>query len=227
MMTKPDEQHGGAEESVSALMDGELKGSAAHRTISNLQYDAALSQLWGRYHLIREALRKELPEQFMGSIAARVSHALASEPTVLAPRKITLEAKFRALSPALKQLSGLAIAASVTAVAVLSVQTGVRQPSINPAPSIALAPHINSNEFTPVIASTNPPAETKNIMIAIPSPPSVTTELAQTATSGKVTRSALEARLNYYLGNHNEHVLPSEMQGMLPYARIVVHNPVP
>lgn len=222
MMTKPDEQHGGAEECVSALMDGELKGSAAHRTINNLQHDAALGKLWGRYHLIREALRKELPDQFMSDIAARVSHALIGEPTVLAPRKITLEAKFRALSPTLKQLSGLAIAASVTAVAILSVQTGVRQPSMSPAPSIAFAPQISNNEFTPVIANTNPPAETPNIIIAIPS-----SELAQAARSSKVTRSALETRLNYYLGNHNEYALPSEMQGILPYARMVGHDPVP
>ena len=226
MTTKADE-HGGAGEHISALMDGELRGSAAHQAISTLQRDPELCKAWGRYHLIREALRKDLPDRLIiGDVAARVSHALMNEPTILAPRKVTLEAKFRALSPMLKQLSGLAIAASVTAVAILSVQTVSRLPSTNTS-QIALAPP-TGNEFTPAVVTTNSSPDSRNIVIAIPSAPTFADDYAQAGQqSGGLRRPALEAKLNYYLSHHNEYAMPTEMQGILPYARMVGYDSAP
>ncbi|HEX4911485.1 MAG TPA: sigma-E factor negative regulatory protein [Permianibacter sp.] len=105
---------------LSCFMDGEIPAKAE---LDSLSQDAAARAVWGRYHLIRDAVQNELPEHYC-DLSDRISAALADEPTVLAPRP-------RAMTTWQKAV-GFAVAASVFAVAIVSFQT-VQQPTVESA----------------------------------------------------------------------------------------------
>lgn len=121
------------EEWVSALADDELAGDELRRGLDALRQEPALLKSWSRYHLIRDALHSNLEERVMPDLSRRVAAALEQEPVVLAPR--------RTHRPWLRHAAGLAVAASVTGVAVFGIS------------------NMNSEEQGPVTLAANPPQE--------------------------------------------------------------------
>ena len=179
-------------ERLSALIDGELTGVEYGHAIDEIQLKPELKQRWKRYHIASDGLKKSLPPALLKTdFSVRVMQAVDAEPTVLAPRHITYK-----VNPVTKQLAGLAIAASVTAVAVLGAQSWHVQQSAEPVATVAQAvtPPIN-NEIRPVAALTADNA---------PLPDHV------------------QSQINQYLLNHNQNALAA--QRMLPYARIVGYS---
>ena len=102
-------------ERLSSIVDGE--SDIDDKFINKLDTDEALRTRWQRYHLIRDALTHHLPEHGVPDISIRIAQALEDEPTVLAPVRKRISQKI------MKQAAGLAVAASVATVAVMSVQT--------------------------------------------------------------------------------------------------------
>lgn len=216
------------EEQISALMDGELSDSETHHLISVLQNDPELKKVWGNYHLIRAAIHNDLPDKLEQDVARNVISALASEPTVLAPRGVALESKLRGLTPAFRQIAGLAIAASVTAVAILSVQTVPQNPLSSDAQVATFAQSgqpvngnsINSDYSQAAVITAAVPVEDGLDMTPVES--AFLTENSQvTDQRWDLGEPAFEAKLNTYLNNHNQYSVPADMQGVLPYARMV------
>lgn len=111
-------------EGLSAWVDGEASREEVERLIDAARDDETLRAKWAGYHLISDVLRNNRNPQApiseggaAGDLAARVSAALDDEPTVLAPRRRNWK-----VPGLLRQVGGLAVAASVTAVAILSLQ---------------------------------------------------------------------------------------------------------
>lgn len=136
-------------ENVSAVMDGESDDS---RVLDQITRDDALAEKWQRYHVIRQGLRKEMPEFADFDISARVAEALEQEPAIVAPKRRweTLPIVGNVV-PLVRQGGQLAIAASVAVAMVLGVQQ-YNQPEteqpFNTAPSIVI-PGIQA-ELSPV-----------------------------------------------------------------------------
>ena len=99
-------------EQLSALMDSELTEAEAVRLLNVLKNDVQLKQRWDSYHLLSDALRKT--PQMSADFGAKIMQRLASEPTVLAPR--------RTLKPAAPRFA-LPLAASFAAVSLVGVLT--------------------------------------------------------------------------------------------------------
>ncbi len=78
------------EESLSALVDGELDNSQRHKIADELLTNANARETWHRYHLLRDALKKNLPEELAPNLVDRVCNAIANEPT----HKLTSESTF-------------------------------------------------------------------------------------------------------------------------------------
>ena len=175
-------------ELLSALVDGELHGVEYGHAVDAIHLRPELKQRWKRYHIAADALKKGLPPALLKpDFSARVMQAIEAEPTVLAPRHFSYK-----VNPVTKQLAGLAIAASVTAVAVLGAQTWRVQQRAEPVAAVAqVAPPV-INEIRPVAALVGDNA---------PLPAHV------------------QSQINQYLLNHNQNALAA--QRMLPYARIV------
>jgi sigma-E factor negative regulatory protein RseA len=115
-------------EQISALVDDELVAAEQALLIRRLAGDPELCQRLSRYQLISDALRDDLPRHVDPGFQMRVHAALRQEPAVLAART--------GLAGLLKPVAGLAIAASVAVVAVLSLQS-IRQENTGSASVVA------------------------------------------------------------------------------------------
>ncbi len=102
------------QEWVSALADDELAGDELRQGVDALRQHPELLASWSRYHLIRDALHSNLEEQLLPDLSRRVSAALEHEPVILAPR--------HSRRPWFRHAAGLAVAASVTGVAILGIR---------------------------------------------------------------------------------------------------------
>ncbi len=102
-------------EQLSAMMDGELPETEQALLMARLQRDPELRRSWARYHMIGDSLRGQhlVPEDI--GIADAVTGALQTEPA----HRVGHAALLR---KAAKPIAGLAVAASVAVVAVLSLQ---------------------------------------------------------------------------------------------------------
>lgn len=104
-------------ERISVLLDGEMDRAEADSAIAALCADAELRRQWRELHRAGDALRSnEVAACDAAGFCARVAAAIASEPTVLAPRAA------RASSPLRRYwMPGIAVAASVAAVGFIAV----------------------------------------------------------------------------------------------------------
>lgn len=129
---------------ISALADGELADSELARALDALRNDRALQISWSRYHLISDALHGNLESKVSVDLHTRVSQALENEPTILAPQR-------RKQRPWLRHVAGLAVAASVSGVAVVGFQQMNEADTGAPAATMAeVAPPQNFVRIQPV-----------------------------------------------------------------------------
>ena len=191
-MNEPD-----TNERISALVDGELEGSARNRAMEALYASPEQRRAWARFHLIGDVMRHAGPVPGADSIAGRVGDSLAGERIVaLRPRR-----RRAGLGP----LAGLALAASISAVAVLVIHGlddgGGRDPV--------------------------PVADDSRYEVAAASPGASSRDTPRTADRLQWSDVApdTEARLNAYLVNHSEHA-GNGVPGVLPYVRLVGYQSV-
>ncbi len=178
-------------EQISSLIDDELPDSERSEAIDSLGDGGKLRQRWERYHLISDVLGNNLPDAIDQGFADRVRDALAGEPAVLAPRRSTRKA------PAIvKQVAGLAVAATVAAVAILAVQE--YNQSVAPAPQ-----KVAQKEASGPVPGTGEWIRVSGV-------------------NWNMDHPKVESKLNNYLVNHNGY--SSGMQGILPYAKIVGYD---
>ncbi|WP_323969662.1 RseA family anti-sigma factor [Aeromonas veronii] len=120
-------------EQISALMDGDLSDA---EVLNELEMDSDLQDIWGRYHLIGDAMRGDLPVNLQLDLSDSIMAALEDEPTILAPKPVeTAPVLQPAVAPVKtdpnvvplfrrvgQQLGQYAIAASVAAAVIFGVQ---------------------------------------------------------------------------------------------------------
>jgi len=182
-------------EQISALVDDELEHGSRF-VLHALATDEAYKGAWGRYHLIGECLRGHLPAHVDMQLAGRINKALHDEPVAQGSHRFQ-----RLLRPA----AGLAIAATVAAVAILGVRQIGSGPAATATPPIAYNPPANNSDYQTVTVT------------AGPAPP-------QPVRNYSAPADDAQSRLNRYLVNYNEYRANSGVQGTLPYVRIVAHE---
>ncbi len=69
------------DELLSAMIDGELDASDQSRVTDELIDNAKARQAWQRYHLMRDTLRNNLPDEVAPALFDRVCDAISQEPT--------------------------------------------------------------------------------------------------------------------------------------------------
>jgi sigma-E factor negative regulatory protein RseA len=118
-------------EQLSALVDGELPSTEADLLRRQVGRDGQVRERLGRYQMISDAMTNHLPNAVDPGFAARVRSAVEQEPVCSSDAA----AGAGRLQRMLKPLAGLAIAASVATVAIITVQNVNRQDE--PAPVVA------------------------------------------------------------------------------------------
>ncbi len=185
-------------EQLSALVDDELTHETSS-VIKSLLEDSEAKKTWERYHLIGDSLRGHLPESYENT-ADRVSSAIASEPTILAPRKKSPDI--------MKPVMGFAIAASVAAVAIFNVQQAKQIPETG----------------QPVIAQSSIATSQPSLATSIATPQLVNQQAGQAQGYQAIN---VDYRLNRYLVNYNEYRANTGVSAMPPHVRMVANEPEP
>jgi sigma-E factor negative regulatory protein RseA len=103
-------------EKLSTLMDGELEPDQLQQVLKDVVSQDPLKKVWGRYHLAREVMRQELDHLAPADLADKVATQLTQEPTILAPRRSLAGPRV------MRVVTGMALAASVAAVALVGVR---------------------------------------------------------------------------------------------------------
>lgn len=180
---------------LSALMDGDIHD--LDKALEQLAKDKELQAVWHRYHLARDVMKGHVSDFPRLDISAAVSESLKNEPVILTPI-------WRRLSPryVMKQAAGLAVAAAVGTIAVLSVQ----QTQLDSTDNIIANAAPNSSFQT---ASKIQPGQIRQVSF----------------TTRKKLDAAVESKLSGYLVNHNEFSTAVRVSGVMPYTRIVSFVP--
>lgn len=204
-------------EQISSFVDGELQGPARGRIVHALYGSPELRRRWARYHLIGDAARKIGPVSGADSIAGNVGAALSGESMVSFKRR-----------PWPVPLPGLALAASIAAVAILGIRGLDDGGAQSPPVAGAQSPPVAGTQSPPVAGASRHEAVAESPLSTDPG--STVSRIAsgavQSAGSEAVRRPwsdaapDAEARLNVYLVNHNEYA-GNGVRGVLPYVRIV------
>jgi len=210
------------DEQLSSFMDGEMDEHERQYFMEKLCQDKSMKQRWSNYHIISDALRNNLPPAVDRNFSQAVMNRLADEPTVLSPHKRT---KPSTLS---KRVAGVAIAASVAAVAVLGVQSTHNSTS---EPQLAQMP--TSDQYVRMAqpqVSSNPSANIASIPVQSSLMPAM--KASATQSNGPAVVSKLRQEMNpnarynphfhKYILDHNQNVSGTRLQGVMPFARIVV-----
>ncbi len=174
---------------LSSLMDGELRD--LDQWSKQLANDADMRARWQRYHIARDVLKGQLSDYPQIDISSAVHDALQQEPAILAPF-------WKRLHPrtVMKQVAGLAVAATVATVAVLTVQQlRVDEQQLAQTSS----PSANS------IATAEQQGQLRQVSF----------------TTRQKLDAAVESKLSGYLVNHNEYARSIRVSGVMPYSRIV------
>ena len=184
-------------EQLSALADDELSDVEQPLLLGRLQRDAELRACLGRYQLIGEVMRGTGATATLG-VANRVQQALAND--------LPASAGTPARIPLWKPVAGLAVAASVALVAVLTVSSVNESPTGN----------------VPVLATANPAP----VIVRSPAPNAAVIQVNDSGDDTQWDRldPSIDKRLSGYLVNHNEYAASRGVQGVMPYVRIVGHD---
>lgn len=112
---------------VSAFVDGELPENETELLLRRLSQDPALRQLVAQYLVIGRAVRREREIPGMGELRGRIGQALGEEQPIE-----TVAAAEPRRARYLKPAAGIAIAASVAALAVIGLRALEEEPAGGP-----------------------------------------------------------------------------------------------
>jgi sigma-E factor negative regulatory protein RseA len=187
------------DDKLSALMDSELHDS--DKLLQKLTHDDEMRAVWQRYHLARDAIKTQLSEMPLLDISARVSETLQKEATIITPL-------WRRISPryVAKQVAGLAVAAAVGTVAIISVQQAQLTQTDNA--TIAKA-NIEQTTGQPVQQFAQNTNKIRQVSF----------------TTRQKLDADVESKLSGYLVNHNEFSNALRVSAVMPYTRIVSFVP--
>lgn len=179
-------------EHLSSLMDGELSRETGLFLTRRLSSDAAFGQTWRRYHLIRDCMRQPGGRAPVVDFSGRVRRLLADD--TVSPLTETADRRW------LRPVAGLAIAATVAFMAILSVGPG-QTPVTDAVQDTAGVPSFTS----PNVLSNGP---------------------ATQAVSYNPESQAQAARLNSYLLRHNQIAGSTGRQGFVSFVPIISASPL-
>ncbi len=226
-----------SDERLSSLLDGELDDTQQRHAIDALGGDAKARERWERFHLAGDALHGNLAEAIDPRFASRVMAAIDDEPAILAPSPRPSSASTPhtpAPSRLSKRFAGLAVAASVAAIAVMGVESLYHEDPAAPLDQQAAKNTQNTSppsEYIrlakqPSLPAATPLASVVNAPLTVsPSPlagPSLTARAEMFRAHPDIVRR-IDPRLHKYLINHSQQAARSNIQGAMPYARIVTY----
>ena len=181
---------------LSALMDDELDSTDCPDDIN----DKTVTETWRRYHIISDIMHLRTPIHSHSHLSTQISQAIQDEPTILAPDRSYQSNNI------LRPLAGVAVAASVAAVAILGIQN--YQENENPLDAQTIQIEL--------VSSTAAPLE-----YGVPVEPRATSPEAAATARPVQLQIQTDSRISRYILNHSEYQSNMGVQGMTPHIRLV------
>lgn len=188
------------DERISALVDGEVTNFEARRVAQELMQDDARRDRWSRYHLIGDAMREAQPAIPSSDFAASVMAKIAVEEMPQVDVAKVVGGSVATNSRWAKPVIGLAIAASVAVVSIVSLKS-LTSPDLTP--GISMAEEKATSGKTPYTPTA----------LAIP-----TSNQEAQPSELSVEPAIVDSNLESYLSNHAEF---ATQPSLLPEARVV------
>ncbi len=190
------------DEQISSLMDDALEQQELDAFMQDLKRDPVdEAERIKRYQIMGDAMRNDLNAISFMDISAAVQRAIDNEPELDYTPQKSPRRTFD-FSAWLRPLSGVAIAASVAMVTVITFRTVETSSEINPVQTVA---------------STQPSTQ-----LVVPVNPQISQQIQVVSTDRSATPNAMtQKQLNDYMMNHSEYAGQASMQGMMPYVRVV------
>jgi sigma-E factor negative regulatory protein RseA len=189
------------EERVSALVDSELTSFESRRLITELEKDAALKERWGRYHLIGDVLRDEMPREVDLSFASKVMDRINEE---VAPGSLSIKE-----NAWLKPLAGVAITATVAVVSLLGLKNLTSEGGLSPE---QIAASERAAPTQPVVADTGANGMVQPVSIE-------KSNIEGSQGKAEILKPVMsDPRMNSYLATHAEFAAGP---GILPRVRVI------
>lgn len=197
-------------EQISALMDGELERDETRFLLKRLPGDHELAARWSRYHVVRQALRRQdiaaVGSGFAEGVLARLDDGL---PAVQ---------QSGAVSGWLRWGAGGAIAASVAVAAlVVTRPVGDAPPVTAGATARTIAQQGAPISVAPVAASTSYPVDFRPPLLAPNAPVDASPVSFGTDSSEPLT---MDPRMQSYLIRHYQSAGAAGQSGLVPYVLI-------
>ena len=191
------------DEKISSLVDGELGEAEYQQTVTAMLADEEKCHCWERYHLISNAMKRNLPHAIDRQFASRVKAEIDNEPTVLAPPSHK--------APSFgKRMAGLAVAASVATVAVLGVQFMYQEDGMVSTQQMAKVP-------VPDVKTAKAPVNQTHNRQDIQT---VTQSFQQSPVLNQPSKQMLP-QIHKYLLDHSRRASGSMPQSVMPYNRVI------
>ena len=209
-------------EKLSSLMDSELGAAEQGVLIDKLVVDAEMAAKWSRYNLVSYLItcgdESRITGSVVGDVSARIAELVEAEPTVIAPATAALNAPISSaeanvtnqtgfvknnvsqLTPMRAGVVGFALAASIAAVSVAGLNSGLFQSEGAIAPAFVIQPDSSTSSVSPVLASTSG------------------------STRWDTDVAAHENDLNSLLVEHGEFMPPPGLNGLMAYAKFVSYD---
>ncbi len=220
----------GMNESLSALVDGEVSEMELHRILKAAESDEELRESWGRYNRVGQAMRGDLPQMPMMDLSASIREAIDNEDAH----------KVKASTSWTQKFGRVAVAASVAAVMVVTSQmigidgnfndTQLADNSVavssdellvpNPAASLPAGFQVPSVSARTVSSHAKMPVQEVQPRYY----PAVTK--AKPSATTQAPAPEVQAYLQRVMEIHADNAALNSGRGMLPYARVpVVESP--
>jgi sigma-E factor negative regulatory protein RseA len=208
-------------EHLSAVFDDEAGEFEQRRLLDELEKDAEMRQSWSNYALIGDVMRK--PEKasiadpdFLSSIQLRLDEEDAYSNVMLATAK---KSKVAWLRP----VSGIAIAATVAAISVFSMQTFMS--SNNASETSVRVAYVSDSTTAPVIAkvasTSNPEATTVATKPSTNNTVVATTATAEIEPQGSNVALDERTKMQRYLASH---IRNASRKTIAPTLRMISYN---
>jgi sigma-E factor negative regulatory protein RseA len=203
------------DEKLSALIDGALDKQDIRDMFLDLKRNPVEdAERMQRYQLMGDAMRDDISEASFMDISAAVSRAIENEPALNQVPSSTKRRRRFDFSAWTRPITGMAIAASVASVTVISVRMANQEaPTASPTQVIAATTSQSSTSQS----STAP----QNVASIVPVNPNIAQHVRAVSTEEQQLRQLRNNQLSKYMMNHSGSAGQTQMQGLIPYVRVV------
>ncbi len=209
-------------ETFSAFLDSELTESESNEQMNETSSDVNLCYRMQRYLLVGDIMRQEAGVSINLDFASQISAKIAQLEPLSKPTETIIEQveSVSIFSRWFKPVTGLAVAASVAWVAVISLQslmsvdsrTGVFTQQANEialsVPQVDVSDQVSQLAQLPVLSNT----------VNVSTPMLLSPIQNRSHWSSQQSQAVSQAKLNAYLVTHTEY--SSSMKGIIPQARV-------